>query len=303
MRRYRIGLSSCLPNDWFMPGISILAPAAPLRRRLDRFIALAFLGLALAACGGGGGRSANVDPRALQIGRMKVALMPEYDDASTLVIYDGRFAQAPGYPLKTSFLIPKGAIISDACSLSHEGQHFCQLYQVKSQGAHDEISLTLPYPNFYLAFHTAERAGSAPQKAIEYVIKASHAVQSMEIDVQQPMRSSAFAVVPPEGARPPQDSAGTSLVRGFQHSLYRMENVAYGQEARVQIRYEKTDPSPSVDLKYTSMRPQQLGSAPYEAQRSAKFLVYVVFGSGALIVAALAAWFFWSRKKRGAGKT
>ncbi len=283
-----------------MPDIPNLPLAALRPICLVHAAAAVLLGLALAGCADRAGRSDEVDPGKLLIGRMKVALMPEYDDPSMLVIYDGRFAQAPGFPLKTSFLIPKGAVISDACSLSHEGQHFCQLYQTRARGEHDEVSLTLPYPNFYLAFHTAERAGSASQKAVDYVIKANHPIQSLEVDIQEPLRSGAFTVQAPEEARPPQDTPSTSLIRGFQHVFYRLENVSFGQEARFQIRYQKTDPSPSVDLKYTSMRPQQLGSAPYEAQRQAKVLVYALFGSGALIVLAVAAWLFWKRKTRGA---
>lgn len=282
-----------------MPDTPNSTPAVLRPCRLAHLAAGALLALLLAGCGDRGGPGDGVDSGKLLIGRMKVALMPEYDDPSMLVIYDGRFAQAPGYPLKTSFLIPKGAVISDACSLSHEGQHFCQLYQIKSRGEHDEVSLTLPYPNFYLAFHTAERAGAAPQKAVDYVIKANHAIQTLEIDIQEPLKSSAFSVTAPKDARPPQDQPGSSLIRGFQHQFYRMENVAYAQEARFQLRYEKSDPGPSVDLKYTSMRPQQLGSAPYEAQRNAKVLVYALFGSGALVVLALGAWFFWKRKKTG----
>src|SRR3989337_2518095 len=92
--------------------------------------------------------------KGLSIGRMKVSIMPEYDDPSVLAIYDGRFEEVSSYPIKTSFLIPKGSVISDACSLSHAGQHFCQLYKTVNRGEHDEVSLLLPYPNFYLSFHT-----------------------------------------------------------------------------------------------------------------------------------------------------
>src|SRR3989338_7673899 len=70
----------------------------------------------------------------LSIGRMKVSIMPEYDDPSVLAIYDGRFEEVSNYPIKTSFLIPRGSVISDACSLSHEGQHFCQLYKTINRG-------------------------------------------------------------------------------------------------------------------------------------------------------------------------
>ncbi len=231
---------------------------------------------------------------------MKVSLMPEYDDPSMLVIYDGRFAQAPGYPLKTSFLVPKGSLISDACSLSHEGQHFCQLFQTRSRGAFDEISLTLPFPNFYLAFHTPKLESASADKLIAFDLKASHAIKSLEIDIQQPLRSSGFAVTVPKKAQAPVDAPSTSIIRGFQHVLYRMEDIAFGEEARFSMRYEKSDPNPSVDLKYTSMRPQQIGSAPYDTQRRVKGVVYAIFGSAVVVALAALAWYLRARKKRTA---
>ena len=125
----------------------------------------------------------------LSIGRMKVSIMPEYDDPSVLAIYDGRFEEVSSYPIKTSFLIAKGSVISDACSLSHEGQHFCQLYKTINRGNYDEVSILLPYPNFYLSFHTPQLDVKIEKKAIEYQIRANHPIKTMEIDIQQPLRS------------------------------------------------------------------------------------------------------------------
>ena len=38
------------------------------------------------------------------------------------------------FPAETSLLIPKGSVISDACSLFPKGQHFCQLYKQRTVG-------------------------------------------------------------------------------------------------------------------------------------------------------------------------
>lgn len=229
---------------------------------------------------------------------MKVSVMPEYDDPSLLVIYDGRFAPAPSYPIKTSFFIPKGSVISDACSLSHEGRHFCQLYKTVNRGTHDEVNLLLPYPNFYLSFHTPPLDTKNEQKTIDYRIKANHAIKTMEVDIQQPLRSAAFKVVAPKEAVLLQHNDSTSLIRGFNHVVHRIDDVVTGQESGFLISYTKSDPNPSVDIKYTSMKEPRNWTTPYETQRNIKTVVYVLFGTGVLGVAALLTWYFRFRKPR-----
>ncbi|MDP2760892.1 MAG: hypothetical protein Q8O64_10910 [Sideroxyarcus sp.] len=233
----------------------------------------------------------------LSIGRMKVAIMPEYDDPSILAIYDGKFEESSSYPIKTSFLIPKGSVISDACSLSHEGQHFCQLYKTVNRGELDEVSLLLPYPNFYLSFHTPRFDTKAESKEFNYLIKANHPIKTMEVDIQQPLRSTAFNISPPEGATLAEKNGTISMIKGFSHFTYKFDGIAKGQESVFKINYIKSDPNPSVDIKYTSMESPQTQSAPYETLRNVKTIIYTVFGVGALGMLAVVAWFFRSRKK------
>jgi hypothetical protein len=75
----------------------------------------------------------------LSIGRMQVAIWSEYDDSSVLAIYDGRFQDVTQFPIKTSFLVPNGSIINDACSLPHEGKD-TNLSDRCDQRAHDHAS-------------------------------------------------------------------------------------------------------------------------------------------------------------------
>ncbi len=234
----------------------------------------------------------------LPIGRMKVAIMPEYDDPSVLAIYDGKFEDASSYPIKTSFLIPKGSVISDACSLSHEGQHFCQLYKTVNKGEYDEVSLLLPYPNFYLSFHTPRFDAKRKKKEFDYLIKSNHSIKTMEVDIQQPLRSTAFNISPPENAAMSEKGGTISEIKGFNHFTYKLESVSKGQENAFKISYIKSDPNPSVDIKYTSMKNPQTQSAPYETQRNIKTIIYILFGTGVFAIMAVVAWLFRSRKAK-----
>ena len=251
-------------------------------------------------CDGDAGnkRGVGAPDKDLSIGRMKVAIMPEYDDPSVLAIYDGKFEDVSSYPIKTSFLIPKGSVISDACSLSHEGQHFCQLYKTVNKGGHDEVSLILPYPNFYLSFHTPQFEVKDKKKEFDYLIKANHPIKTMEVDIQQPLRSAEFNISPPGSAVMSEKSGTISVLKGFNHYTFKFEDVLKGQESAFKIKYIKSDPKPSVDIKYTSMKSPQTQSTSYETLRNVKTLIYLFFGTGAFGLMVVTIWLIRSRKKK-----
>jgi len=268
------------------------------------FAVVFFLAIFNSGCDGGAGNSlggGGVPTKDLSIGRMKVAIMPEYDESSILAIYDGKFEDASSYPIKTSFLIPKGSVISDACSLSHEGQHFCQLYKTVNKGAQDEVNLLLPYPNFYLSFHTPRFDVKEKKKEFDYLIKSNHSIKTMEVDIQQPLRSTEFNISPPGNANQAEKNGTISVIKGFNHFGYKLEGVSKNQESAFKISYIKSDPNPSVDIKYTSMDSPQTQSTSYETQRNIKAIIYILFGTGAFAIVAVAAWFFRSRNKKRSG--
>lgn len=277
-------------------------------RYIRVFTFIALLVIFVAGCGSDAGNSpiSGAHTPGLSIGRMKVTIMPEYDAPSVLAIYDGKFEAVSTYPIKTSFLLPKGSVISDACSLSHEGQHFCQLYRTVNRGPYDEVSLLLPYPNFYLSFHTPRLDIEREKKELVYLIKTNHPVKTLEIDIQQPLRSSDFNVVPPDSAIKSEKNDSISVIKGFNHFTYRLEGVGKGQESKIRMSYLKRDPNPSVDIKYTSMRSTQTQAqtqtAPYETHKNIKTAIYVLFGAGVLFLAAVAVWFVRARKKKRGNK-
>ena len=229
----------------------------------------------------------------LSIGRMRVAIWPEYDDPGVLAIYDGRFDKASSYPIKTSFFIPRGSVISDACSLSHKGQHFCQLYKTTNRGEYDEVNLLLPYPNFYLSFHTPHLTAESEQKEFAYRIKANHHIKTMEVDIQQPLRSTEFSILPEKNMGIPQATES----KGFNHFAYTLDDVSKDQENIFNIKYTKSDPKPSVDIKYSRMTGPKVWSSPYETQKNIKTFVYILFASSVFGVISVVAWFIRSRKK------
>lgn len=227
----------------------------------------------------------------LSIGRMKIAIWPEYDDPGVLVIYDGRFADSSRFPIKTSFFLPKDAVISDACSLSPRGQHFCQLYEIIKRGEFNEVKLFLPFPNFYLSFHTYPDAGKTGNRAFDYHIRTNHKIETLELDIQQPLRSTVFNLSPA--------SETSSKEKGFNHFKYTFSTVPGGEHKLFKIAYTKQDQLPSVDIKYSRMSGDKVWGSPYATQRQAKSIIYIVFFSGlAGLMLALSGYVYYRRKQK-----
>lgn len=218
----------------------------------------------------------------LSIGRMRVMIWPEHDDNGVLAVYDGRFAEEAKFPTTAKFFIPKGVIVNDMCSLSPGGQHFCQLYEIEKGEGKDIVHLSLPYANFYISFHTPSLDMRNENRKFDYLLKANHPIRKLEIDVQQPLRSTAFSVSLPNAVVKEQ--------KGFNHYQYAMENVARNDELAIQISYIKKDDRPSVDIKFAVMSGERKWGSPYDGQRRAKTLIYVLFATGVAAAFAGLAW-------------
>jgi len=221
---------------------------------------------------------------------MKIAIWPEYDDPGVLVIYDGRFADSTRFPLKTSFFLPKDAVINDACSLSPKGQHFCQLYETVNRGEVDEVILLLPFPNFYLSFHTYPWDSNTDGRSIDYNIRTNHKIKKLEVDIQQPLRSTNFAISP--------QSDNTSEKKGFNHFAYTFDRLAGGENRMFVISYSKIDRLPSVDIKYSRMSGEKTWGSPYDTQRNVKNIIYFIFFTGVAGLLLIGGLFFLRRKQR-----
>ena len=224
----------------------------------------------------------------LSIGRMRVALWPEYDDQGVLVIYDGRFKNENLFPAETAFIVPKNAMISDACSLSPKGQHFCQLYKQKNVGEIDEVRLKLPYPNFYLSFHINPFKDKKENKNFTYTVRMNHTADKLEVDIQRPLRSEAFKIIP--------QSTEVSEKKGFEHYGYVFENVSKGKVIDFKIEYIKKDSKPSIDIKYSPMAGPKAWVAPYETPHRFSIILCIAGTLGLLLVIGMS-WFVLKRKR------
>ena len=157
----------------------------------------------------------------------------------------------------------------------------------------DEIKLKLPYPNFYLSFHIDPFKGDHSLRELTYTININHKVRTLVVDIEEPLRSTDFSVLP-EAAEVKEDD-------GLKHHWFNFENPDKDVNAfTFKISYKKSDNRPSVDIKYSPMSMKMEGRETAVShsleKRSFMDILYVLAGSG-LILLAVMVWFIFRKKK------
>ena len=127
----------------------------------------------------------------LVVGRMKITIMPEYDKPSILVIQEGKFADRTAFPRKVKFILPRQVTkLTDACSLSPGGQHFCQLFDIEKGEENNLVNIKLPFSDFFIDYQYAPfTIKKNSQRKFDYFVHASYDIKTLEVHVQKPYRS------------------------------------------------------------------------------------------------------------------
>jgi hypothetical protein len=169
--------------------------------------------------------------------RLKVSIWPEYDDPRVLVIYQGDFADEVTLPATVRYVLPQGTQVHAAAAIDPQGQYLSVVPQIAggdSPSATVSINQRSTQIDFY--FQAATGAG---QRSVAYKVRPPGQVDSLQVEIQKPLRASNFAVSP---------AATVSYAdgQGFQYQRYDYSNVAAGAELPFTISYEKPDAVPSV---------------------------------------------------------
>lgn len=211
-----------------------------------------------------------------RIKSLKISVWPEYDDPRILVMYEGELGDGVPVPQGVKFLAPSGSEITQVCAIQKpRNEHLCQVYQAREEEGYLAISYTLPMPNFFLEYFY-DGLGGQPERAFRYQFRASHPIDKLEIEVQQPLRSSGFNLSPAY-------SNVSSESQGFKYYHYYFDKVTAGQVITLNASYTKSDSQPSVSKKQPG-RPE-----------SANALVLVGVAAAALLGGV--GWFAFSRRR------
>jgi len=196
----------------------------------------------------GGMKSSSNDGRKLVIGRMKVTLMPEYDAPAIIIIKEGKFADRTAFPREVNFTLPKGVTkLTDVCSLSPGGHHFCQLFDIKQGNDRNYLDVKLPFSDFFIDYqYTPFQIKQNSRREFSFAVDTSYDINTLEIHVQRPLRSDKFRVTPAAMETYEKD--------GFKYLKYTYKKVNSGDLKQVRVSYFKKDTAPSVERKFSAMK-------------------------------------------------
>ena len=209
----------------------------------------------------------------ITIGSMKVSLMPEYDTTSVLVVYEGKFFNREAFPREVLFFLPLGVTkLTDVCSLSPGGQHFCQLFDIKPGSDKNLLNVKLPYSDFFIDFQYAPfKAKPNSERDFTYAIESNYDIKNLSVVIQSPYRAERFTIDPAGGKEFEKE--------GYQNYRYELKDVKKGERKLFHITYYKADDKPSVDAKYTAMSETHI----FRGYTSVLILGAGVVGVGALL--------------------
>jgi hypothetical protein len=217
------------------------------RRLLAAGLARAALVLAMAVTAAPAASFAVEADKPLTVGRMKITIMPEYDSPAVLVVQEGKFADRNAFPRQVRFTLPKEVTkLTDVCSLSPGGHHFCQIFMLHYEKDFSYIDIKLPYSDFFIDYQYAPfTVKPASTRDFTFNLHADYAISLLEVHVQEPFGTRDFTLDPLP--------ADTYAKDGFNYSKYGLTDIKAGETKAFHIKYFKDKVNPSVDEKFSAM--------------------------------------------------
>lgn len=176
--------------------------------------------------------------------QMKVSVWPEYDDPKVLVINEADLDPSVKLPTEVSFNIPKDAEIGMACEIDAGGNHACKPYEIVDKGDYQTLTYKVEAQHkvFMEYYYEAFPAVAAGQRDFTFTFRPSFNVQSLQLEVQEPLRTTGFVTTP---NLPTVQTDG----EGFKLHTEDLTNVTPEKPMDVKISYSKSDAKTSVKLR------------------------------------------------------
>ncbi|OQY94799.1 MAG: hypothetical protein B6D41_06805 [Chloroflexi bacterium UTCFX4] len=227
--------------------------------------------------------------------QLDIAVWPEFDDPRALVQFDGTLAAQDGYPRELVFLIPVSAQLN-ATAYQNEQKEFLNTEPatVTAEGANfKRVTFKTPKPNFHLEYYDDAIQG-APDKVLNFVYQALLPADSVQVQIQQPLKSDNFKTLPAAALI----SEG---MHGFKYHLFNYPGLAANQDLKLQIAYTKTDPNPSmqnVTPPVTSNPTAPSGALADNGTALNTQQIFLLVGATvALALGLLALWMWYTRRQ------
>jgi len=214
----------------------------------------------------------------LVMARLRLSIWPEYDDPRVLIMLRGEMTPRQAFPATITLPLPKGAEIIGAGMISEQNELLLHPHQVLPGDTQDSLQLNLPVPRFFVEFYYNPFTTSGPAKRFAYTAPTTYPIEVFEVDIQQPLKATDFALDPS-----PMEHRTDN--QGLTYHQFTYRNIEKGQSHTFTIAYTKTVAIPSVPKQQPT--PQRTEK---ERPRSDNTLVSLGILAGAIMLFTGWAW-------------
>jgi hypothetical protein len=231
----------------------------------------------------------------VKLSSLGVDLWPEYDKPTVLVIYHITLPASITLPVDLSFRIPAAAGEPSAVAvrqMTAEGQPslFTIPYKRQVNGEWGVISLTATMPEVQLEYYDPGLVKQDEARQFEYRWPGDYAVDSLNVQVQQPVGASEMSLSPASGA----------AITGNDGLAYFKKDVGAlkaGQAFSLKVNYKKS----GDELSAASLQIQP--SAPVTSitpgQNTVMSILPWLLGAlGLALIGGGGAWYYFSGRKK-----
>jgi hypothetical protein len=190
----------------------------------------------------------------------------------------GEMTPRQAFPASVTLPIPKGAEIIGAGMISEQNELLLHPHQVLPGNSQDTLQLNLPVPRFFVEFYYNPFTASGPEKRFVYPAPTTYPIELFEVDIQQPLKATAFTVDPAPMER-------MTDKEGFTYHQFTSRDIGKGQNQTFTIAYTKTATTPSVTKRQSTSQPAEKARA-----RSDSTLVSLGIFAGATLLFVGGAW-------------
>lgn len=224
---------------------------------------------------------------AVTINTMHIDIWPEYDRPDVLVIYRFSLAASTPLPEKMSLRIPSASgepynVAFVDVTESGETELFNLEYTTEQQGDWLVVSFNAPSPDIQLEYYDPGLLRSGTTREYQYTWPADYTVQSMAVQVQQPVNASDMQIEPDMGT-------GEVFQDGLTYYNALFGQVETGEQFNLTLRYEK--PDDILSKSFEAVFPVET----VEVSQPISFdsvLPWILGGVGVLLVVGAAIWYF-----------
>jgi hypothetical protein len=238
----------------------------------------------------------------VKIGTLEIALWPEYDQPTMLVIYRLTLSADTLLPAQLSIRIPATAGRPNAVAVREPSGQLVNLeYELTSDGTWSTIRMVANFPELQIEFYDPGLIKEGNQRKFTFAWSGDYAVERCFVEVQQPLGASEMMISP--------GPARSEIAEGG--LVYFMKEVGYldnGQKFNIDLSYQKS----GDDLSVSGLQVQP--SAPLTAEtglgdRMLGALPWFLGTAGVLLIAGGVIWYWKSgqqsqpvKQRRGRGR-